>query len=178
MTVKRRKDPAGLLGDHVSVDLRDGATRADMEAVLEILKYNSPGARIARLRKHPELVERANRLEAQLVNGSAEIIVNGKRKLNRRLMEELAAAERDALYLAAAPAAIRDRKRQAGTRKPRGPRNPEVDSWIDAQLKNRPDATAPDLYERAPSWLSAMVRRERFAKRVTAARKRRRSPNN
>ncbi len=63
---------------------------------------------------------------------------------------------------------VRDKKRQAGTRKER---RPEVTRWIDAQLRHDPHAKSPDLWGRAPEWITEQVGRDRFAKRVTACRK-------
>lgn len=67
--------------------------------------------------------------------------------------------------------AARDLSRQQGTRKPR---RPEVDKWIDQQLQRNPDARAPALWASAPDWITDQLGKDRFAKRVTSARKRRR----
>jgi hypothetical protein len=65
--------------------------------------------------------------------------------------------------------AERDLKRQAGTKRPR---RPEVDKWIDQQLENNPGARSPALWAAAPEWLTDQLGEDRFAKRVTDARKR------
>lgn len=65
----------------------------------------------------------------------------------------------------------RDLSRQNGTRKPR---RPDVDKWIDQQLESNPDARAPALWAAAPERITEQLGEDRFAKRVTAARKRKR----
>lgn len=50
------------------------------------------------------------------------------------------------------PKAARDDKRQAGTRKKRQ-RWPEVNDWIDAQLRRDPNAKSPDLWQRRPDYI-------------------------
>ena len=67
MSIKRRRDRAGLLGDVVTVMLGDGATaQAEIDAVNELLQYNSPRSRIERLREYDDLVEIADRLMQRL----------------------------------------------------------------------------------------------------------------
>lgn len=66
----------------------------------------------------------------------------------------------------------RDAKRQAGTRKPR---RPKVDAWIDKQLNRDPGAKSPALWTAAPGWLKDQIQSDRFAKRVTKARKSRKN---
>lgn len=73
--------------------------------------------------------------------------------------------------LEVAKRAVRDSARQAGTRK--SPR-PEINEWIAKQLKYEPSAKAPELWGRAPGWLTDQIGPERFRKRVTDVRKGRR----
>lgn len=65
-------------------------------------------------------------------------------------------------------AGVRDKKRQAGTRKER---RPEVTQWIAKQLQHDPHAKSPALWGRAPQWITDQIGQDRFAKRVTACRK-------
>jgi len=67
------------------------------------------------------------------------------------------------------PSVQRDDKRQEGTRKPR---RPNVDDWIDGQLRANPAEKSPALWHRAPEWITDQIGQGRFAKRVTVARKR------
>lgn len=76
------------------------------------------------------------------------------------------AIERETALL---PLAKRDAARQEGTRKRR---RRDVDAWIDAQLKANPAAKSPALWSAAPEWITEQIGEERFAKRVTDARKR------
>lgn len=161
MTAKRVKHPAGLLGEHVSIEL-DGDP-GDFEAVKRLLESLAPASRIERLRVHPELVERANELSAWLRE-------NGGRA-NPALLAAIAGAEAAAILLKAAPSVIRDNKRQAGTRKPK---RPEVQKWIDDAVARDPAATAKELWGKRPGWLDDQIGFDRFQKRVTAARKTRR----
>lgn len=69
----------------------------------------------------------------------------------------------------------RDMARQRGTR---APRFPECDEWMDNQLRRQPDVKAPDLWERAPDWITDRIGFDRFCKRVTAARKRKNAASN
>jgi hypothetical protein len=64
---------------------------------------------------------------------------------------------------------VRDKKRQAGTRKER---RPDITAWISAQLRRDPRAKSPDLWARAPEYITEQIGQDRFAKRVTACRKR------
>lgn len=73
--------------------------------------------------------------------------------------------ERETVLL---PLAQRDKKRQEGTRKPR---RPDVDSWIARQLEMNPATKSPALWNAAPEWITDQLGKDRFAKRVTAARK-------
>ncbi|HEY8682042.1 MAG TPA: hypothetical protein VIM06_02650 [Rhodanobacter sp.] len=66
------------------------------------------------------------------------------------------------------PLAQRDEKRQAGTKKPR---RPDIDQWIARQLELNPAARSPTLWNAAPDWITDYLGVDRFAKRVTAARR-------
>lgn len=66
------------------------------------------------------------------------------------------------------PEILRDRRRQNGTRKPR---RPELQQWIDEQVKRKPAAKSPALWKTAPEWITEQVGFDRFSKRVTTARK-------
>ncbi|MFY2765437.1 hypothetical protein [Arenimonas sp. MALMAid1274] len=62
----------------------------------------------------------------------------------------------------------RDARRQQGTRKPR---RPEVNEWIERQLRREPGAKSPELWSRRPDWMEDQVGYERFSDRVTDVRK-------
>lgn len=158
MAVKRYKDPAGLKPDHAHIVLDGEDDHRD--DVFALLVAASPPGRIERLREHPELAERADKLAARFkeLGGTADW----------RLMNDIAQAEFHALYLSAADKVIRDNARQSGTRKPR---NPELQAWIDREAKRTPDATAAELWDRAPDWVTDQIGIDRFRKRLSAARK-------
>jgi len=100
MSVKKFRDPAGILPDQVRVEF-DGHPD-DFRALSESLKAASPNARIERLRRHPELSECADDLAERFRNG-------GSLSTGLALIE-LAHAEYRALYLDAAPAALTGHK--------------------------------------------------------------------
>jgi hypothetical protein len=159
MSVKRFRDPAGLLPDRLSVDFREPSPD-DVEAVDAIFQAVSPRGRIERLKRHAEIQDLADALLADF-----EAAGTMTAEIERRLLK----AEQSALYLDAAPRVTRDNARQAGTRKGR---RPEIDDWIDRQLSADPRGKTPDLWKRAPEWLTDQIGPDRFAKRVTASRKR------
>lgn len=68
------------------------------------------------------------------------------------------------------PLAARDQKRQEGTKKKR---RIDIDAWMDRQLDRDPSAKSPELWAEAPLWISDQIGFDRFRKRVTEARKRR-----
>ena len=82
------------------------------------------------------------------------------------LLEEARQGLLNAIY---EPMVKRDSDRQKGTHKPRFP---ECDEWMDGQLRRNPDAKSPALWRHAPDWITDRIAYDRFAKRVTAARKR------
>ncbi len=83
-------------------------------------------------------------------------------ELRRRMLE---------IAYIAAPIARRDAKRQAGVHKERRPR---ITAWISQQLDHDPTAKSPALWATAPQWLTEQIGLDRFAKRVTGVRKKRR----
>ena len=108
------------------------------------------------LRMRRELAERALRENNQdVMRGHLEWM-----SLRRRAIER---------EMALLPLAQRDTARQGGTRKPR---RPMVDEWIDGMLKANPVAKSPELWSAAPDWITDQIGKDRFAKRVTKARKR------
>lgn len=62
----------------------------------------------------------------------------------------------------------RDRNREAGAKKPR---RADINDWIVSQLDRSPAAKSPDLWQRAPDWITDQIGERRFAARVTEARK-------
>jgi hypothetical protein len=66
------------------------------------------------------------------------------------------------------PLAAHEHKRLTGSRKPR---RPKINAWILTQLAYDPDAKSPDLWRRAPSWITDQIGQRRFANRVTDCRK-------
>lgn len=156
MTTTRCKDPAGLLGDLIHIEL-DGKAD-DKASAAALLSGLSPSSRIDALRKHPELVALADHLGSRL---------QGPRKsADMHLLHDIAQAEHKALYLAAAPQVIRDQARQNGTKKKR---RPEVQAWIKERSKLA--LTTRELWDMAPDWITDQIGFHRFQKRVTAARK-------
>jgi hypothetical protein len=159
MSVKRIADPAGIQNDLIVVDLSDADGEDERAAIIEILKGGDPEPRIAKLRGIPELASRVAWLDRHLAS------VGEDRALHERLRD----AEAIAYKLAAQPALVRDRKRQAGTKKPR---RPDIDEWIDRALKRDPDAKSPALWAIAPDSITDQIGEDRFKKRVSSARKR------
>lgn len=164
MTVRRIKDPAGLLPDHLTVAPGQDVA-GDFAALAEMMDASSPARRIAALRRHGGLIEFADELAMRLSGPK-------KQDADMRLLHDIAQAEHRALYLDAAPSVRRDMARQAGTRTPR---RPEITRWIAAQLQRDPHAKSPDLWRRAPDWITDDIGERRFAARVTACRKSRAS---
>ena len=62
----------------------------------------------------------------------------------------------------------RDRKRQAGTRQER---RPDISRWIDKELQRNPGVKSPELWARAPDWITDQIGERRFATRVTDRRR-------
>lgn len=62
----------------------------------------------------------------------------------------------------------RDARRQQGTRKPK---RPQVNEWIERQLRRQPGAKSPDLWSRRPDWMEEQVGYDRFSRRVSDVRK-------
>ncbi|MBN8727601.1 MAG: hypothetical protein J0H15_07840 [Xanthomonadales bacterium] len=141
------------------MDLADSDGEAERRAILEMFEASDAAPRIDALRDLPELAGRVRWLEQRLAS------VGEDERLYHRLIE----AEAVAFRVRAQPSLIRDRRRQDGTRKPR---RPDIDAWMDGQLRRDPDVKAPELWERAPSWIKDQVALDRFKKRVTDARKR------
>jgi hypothetical protein len=100
-------------------------------------------------------------LDFERINGEPVLYVNVDGTAALEMLNQRLLTERVEL--------LRDRGRQEGTRKPR---RPEVDAWIDGQLKANPAAKSPALWGDAPEWITEQIGEDRFAKRVTAARKR------
>lgn len=97
MSVKRMRDPAGLLPD-VSVvdDLTSANTRPGAEEWEEIraqLEAATPLAKIGRLELHASLIPIAARLRERYMAAGE--------KADRALLHDITLAEKDALYLAA-----------------------------------------------------------------------------
>ncbi|RZZ88916.1 hypothetical protein [Pseudoxanthomonas winnipegensis] len=106
MTIRRIKDPAGLLPDHIHIDF-DGDSA---DAIADLLEQMTPVARVNALRRdHPELEADASKLAAQLdrTGGNA----------NHVMLMRLAQLETQALYLRAAPAALEVQSRRAASAK-------------------------------------------------------------
>ena len=62
---------------------------------------------------------------------------------------------------------LRDIARQEGTRKTR---RPEINEWIEKQLRRQKDAKSPAIWASAPEWLTEQIGYDAFTKRVTAVR--------
>jgi hypothetical protein len=121
------------------------------------------------------MIGRADELAARLVTKTEKVIDDGVEKTwvlahaDSDLLADIDRAESKALYLDAAPKVIRDNKRQNALKQPR---RPDIDDWLESQLKADPAAKSPYLWDIAPEWLTDQIGIDRFKKRVTAARKR------
>lgn len=159
MTTKKTKNPTGLMGDHVHIDLTNPVD-FDLYEIKELLERNTPLYRIDQLKDIPGIKERAERLEAEIKNQNGQA--------NPIQLASISGLETTALYLKAAPVVIRDNKRQEGTKKER---RPNINAWINKQMKRTPKATRPELWDMAPDWLTDEIGRDRFLKRVSKVRK-------
>lgn len=121
MSVKRIKDPAGLLPNHVMVDLTDPSPD-DIQEAREMLEFGTPAARIDRLRRHGLLSMTADQLTGRL----AEL----KGTMDARLKIQIVSAESRALYLDAAPAAIEQRNRIVAANKKRAVTDAQIDKAL------------------------------------------------
>lgn len=153
MTTKRTPDPAGLLGDQVSVEI-DGAPD-DLRSTKKLIGVLSPASRIEALRRHPELIELADSLAARLVGP--------RKRADMHLMHDIAQAEYRALYLKAAPAATvgnratQQRKRAgfSSGQERAAERKPTWDAW-----QHRASALHAENPRRSKSDICAQVGRE------------------
>lgn len=103
MTVKRMKDPLGLLPDNLHIEPTPETMFEDISAELEQINRNTLGSRIARLRRHPQLVPYTDELRALAVEKGLGIRdVEDDWELRARVAEaELAALYFDAESLPA-----------------------------------------------------------------------------
>jgi hypothetical protein len=108
MSVKRIRDPAGLLGDRITVDFTDPKPD-DFKAARSLIASQSPATRINRLRRHQQLESTADEL--------AEWLRHSKGSAAPQLLVAIANAEYKALYLEAAQSAIEKRTRDRNQRK-------------------------------------------------------------
>jgi len=129
MSIKRTPDPLGMRGDRATIE-PDGKPET-FAAVAALIAENTPAARIERLRQHPALQELADRLAAELVNGSA----------SKELLIEIAGAEQHAIAHRVAPLVDKGRK---FTPKGRGPG--PIRKAIERLLKRKPDMTNAELW--------------------------------
>jgi hypothetical protein len=136
MTVKRYRDPAGLLPDRVTIQ-NDGA-KGDTEQIRNLLKANTPQAHIDRLRVYEELKPLADHLQSLLANCNGDPL----------LLAQIAQEELKALYINAAPHVIRSKKLLAASKKSRGSRMPLLDKWLDGRDLTK---TAKELFRLLPS---------------------------
>jgi hypothetical protein len=74
------------------------------------------------------------------------------KQLHFAFKRALADARKALLMVAAEPRLRRDAKRQAATRKKRGPRWPELDDDIRAVLERKPKASAKDIWDQLPDF--------------------------
>lgn len=108
-----------------------------------------------------------------LIRARAELVaaILGRKEWMQILVSLHAARWRIEQEVFARPRIERDAKRQAGTHMER---RPDVTRWIDGQLIADAFAKSPDLWARAPEWLTEQIGFDRFRKRVTERRKMRR----
>jgi hypothetical protein len=133
---------------------------AEDRAIFDQLAAADPWPWLARLRSLNlrELENRLGWIERHLLTSGEDALVH------QRLREADALAYR----LQTASAVERDRKRQAGTRKPR---RPKIDAWIHGQLLKDSSVKSPTLWQAAPDYITDVICYDRFSKRVTKARK-------
>lgn len=118
MSVKRRR---GSLGDHVTVDLSDENVNETAAAIVGILEYGSPAARIKRLRAHSELADMADGMleRLRLLGGQAD----------HALLATIASAETNALALD-----VERRRKKVSSKGGRQPRKTAV-AWHQELIK-------------------------------------------
>jgi hypothetical protein len=173
-------DKTGIEPDRIAYNLTTytGTTpEVELLRLLSAADVGSPGARLTRLRHHPQLADRAERVAQRLSkNGEADAIT----------LLEIVKLEAAAYRMQAAVPLRRDRKLQVSKGKPRGSKHPLLDAWLDAQLRDRPDAMNDWLWGEIPTASSldlfrdgsevcvkdSWLQRAGFDKRVTEARKR------
>lgn len=140
--------------------------------LVEALQANTPRATIDRLREGiAALPDSRLKTAAQERLNEAAALIDEQGNVGNvwffdRITEDARRTAREAVFL---PLLQRDRDRQNGTRKPK---RPEIDAWIDGQLKRNGAAKSPALWQNAPDWITDQIGFDRFAKRVTKARKR------
>lgn len=119
----------------------------------------------------PAMQDEVVAAEVALQN-SADIYIAGKLSLAIAYAREAAALAMSLRKeLALIPQVLRDRARQAGTKKAR---NPQLQHEIDLLVKRFPDHTAAELWAKSSRAISDQIEIGAFTKRVTAARKARR----
>lgn len=124
MSVKRIPDPTGIDNDRVCVNLSDADAEAERAAIMEIFGATDVEPRIEQLRSIPALASRVAWLDRRLASAGED----------RALHERLRDAEAIAYKIAARPALVRDRKRQAGTSKGGGSR--ATPAWHKEAIKH------------------------------------------
>lgn len=168
MTIKRTKVTDGIfVWTETDVDMKDGCGPEEWEAMYQGLVHHSPPGRIANIEK---MLPEANGDPANDMRRDHVLRMVEKAKTGNFDLEALREAETTLRELMLVPMVQRDQKRQQGTKKPR---RPEIDQWIDRQLERTPDAKSPDLWKAAPDWITDPIAYDRFCKRVTQGRKRR-----
>lgn len=123
MSVKRIPDPTGISNDLVVVDLSDEDGEAERAAIMEIIDATDVEPRIERLRSIPALASRVAWLDRRMATVGEDSTLHG------RLID----AEAIAYKIAARPALVRDRKRQAGSSK--GGESRPAPAWHDDAIK-------------------------------------------
>lgn len=141
--MKRKTDEAGtgieLTGDDSTIE---SLRRAEC--------FNSQRARLLRVAEIPQLRQEAEAL-LPLFPKLKRYTARREAALEHELIEEqIVTLERRAIYWTLAPKTHRDDRRQAGVKKPRGSRWPELDAWIADQLKAGKRFTAKQLWRRLP----------------------------
>jgi hypothetical protein len=135
-----KTDPTGIEPARIGYDLTTYTGTAPEVELLRVLAEHdmgAPAARLARIKRHPELREGADRLLQRLSpRGDAGItVIAGIIKL------EKAAFRADAF-----PALVRDKRLQDSKKKPRGPKHPKLDKWLDSALTLDPEAMSAWLW--------------------------------
>jgi len=139
-----------------------------MEALRAMLRAATPAARLAKVRQRAKQYASIDDVQREIVE--IEGVIEHP-EFRQAVPYMLLAIERglDLLDTGRYLTPIRrDKKRQDGTRKER---RPEINAWIAQEIARTPTARSPELWRRAPVWITDQIGERSFAVRVTQQRK-------